>query len=1166
MPSNSTKRKYNAEELAQSPLVVGIVASAGGLEAFRIFFSRMPADSGMAFVLVQHLAPDHLSLLVELLEKTTKMPVQEAETGMPVQANHVYIIPPNATLLIEKGQLVVMRPAPPREDRYPIDTFFFSLAKDQGENAVCIVLSGTGNDGSLGLTSVKEQGGLTIAQAVSDHVPMAGMPSNAAATGYVDYVLPVEDIPAKLIMYQQHMSTVTPQKDEEGIRKDTLSYLPEIFQLLRTHVGHDFSCYKEKSVIRRIQRRMQVLHITTIQDYIEILTKQPKELEFLFQELLIGVTQFFRDPEAFKTLEEKVIPKLLEGKGADSQVRIWTVACATGEEAYSIAILLAEAIQNMPASPKVLIFATDIDEQAVTFARSGRYAKSQLESIPPDRLQRWFTKEGDYYVVSPQVREMCIFSVHSVIKDPPFSKIDLISCRNLLIYLDIVLQEHVIPIFHYALRSGGFLFLGASEGIGRRSDLFSPLDEKHRLFERRDEVSRSLPYFPLFAAGSGLIAKAEPTPVGNPQNILERGARRVMERYSPAHVVIDRHQQVMSFSGQTGKYLDPSPGAASLDLFHLIQRDLRTTIRSLLQEAFKTQQRVVKEHIPFEANGVSDTVTIIVEPIIQASGQATHYIVIFQPVESIEILENEVQAEVNHPIIEHLESELRATRARLEAALDQAEEANEDLRAVNEELQSTNEELNASNEELETSKEEMQSMNEELQTVNTELSEKNSQLVRVNNDLNNILESTEIATLFLDENLCVRNFTRSITQIFHLRENDIGRPVIEIANRLNYEDLEVDVRKTLQLMTVTQRELKLTEADKTFLMHIRPYRTTIKTVEGVVITFVDISDRKRHEEALARLAAIVESSQDAILGHYPNGIITSWNTGAEKIFGYKAEEAIGQSITILVDKRRFVEILELLQKIQRGEHVAAFPICCFTKNGQPIDVTLTISPILNSEGAVVFASTIVRDMTEYIRADKQKDLLLAELDHRVKNTLATIQSIARQSIKGAKSLHEFYETFEARLMAVSRTHNLLKESNWNSALLRQILIAELSPFGDSRFTLEGDNLAVNPRQALALALAVHELATNAAKYGAFSNATGLVEVSWTLEAQDSQKRLRLVWAETGGPKVLKPQSKGFGTQLIERSLASEKQSEVQIDFEPEGVRCIMQFLLDQEDS
>ena len=473
-------------------LLVGLGASAGGLDAFKSFFANMPPKSGMAFVLVQHLDPHHKSLLVELLGKQTEMPVVQAEDGMAVAADRVFVIPPNAVLTIEAGILRVATPAPPREHRKPIDMFFASLAEDQAEKAVCIILSGSGSDGSQGLKAVKEHGGFTLAQAGFDETAMLGMPSSAAATGLVDEVLPVEQMPARLLAHAQHLGRIGDRKAPDGTRRDAAEHLTRICALLRARLGHDFSQYKENTLVRRIQRRMQVLQIDNVPEYIERLRNEPNQLDLLFRDLLIGVTQFFRDPEAFAALESEVIPKLLENKRRDDPIRIWVPGCATGEEAYSIAILVKEAMIKREAAPQVQIFATDLDEQAVATARHGRYRKP-LSGVSPERLERWFAEDGDDCCVIPDIREMCVFSIHDIARDPPFSKLDLISCRNLLIYLDAALQNRLVRTFHYALRPSGYLFLGPSEGVARQSGLFAVLDKKHRLFQRRDDVRASLP-------------------------------------------------------------------------------------------------------------------------------------------------------------------------------------------------------------------------------------------------------------------------------------------------------------------------------------------------------------------------------------------------------------------------------------------------------------------------------------------------------------------------------------------------------------------------------------------------------------------------------------------------------------------------------------------------
>ena len=1149
-------RSAPREETGSFPLIVGIGASAGGLEAFRTFFEHMPPDSGMAFVIVQHLSPDHKSILAELLGKTTAMSVAEAEDGAEVWPDHVYVIPPDATLTIANGRFVVVKPAPPRESRRPIDAFLFSLARDQGENAVCMILSGVGSDGSLGLASIKEHGGLTIAQADIDHKAKIGMPSSAAATGFVDHVLEVKDIPAKLLEYHLHLLRARAHKNAEGIREDAAEHLMEISELLRNAVGHDFSEYKEKTFVRRIQRRMQVLHLDSVKTYLAELRSNPKELELLFRDLLIGVTQFFRDAAAFEALETKVIPNITAGKGFDDQVRVWVAGCATGEEAYSIAILLMEAAAKLPASPRIMIFATDIDDRALAQARTGRYPRSQLDCVSPQRLERWFVREGDHYTVSSEIRELCIFSVHSVLRDPPFSKLDLISCRNLLIYLDTPLQDRLIPIFHYALRPGGVLFLGPSESIARQESYFVELDKKYRLFERRNDTPAVLPSLPLSPAASRLVA-----PPGGAshraaaESGVERGARRVMERYAPAHLLIDKNHQVLSFSGQTGKYLDPQPGAASFNLFNLIQNALRPAARALLQKVEATGLRAVQENVPIEVAGKSDSINLIVEPVLPPSGKPVHYIVIFQDIDAPKP-PAEAPDKDDGSSSRELEAELRATRARLQAALDESEQANEELKSANEEYQSLNEELQSSNEELETSKEEMQSINEELQTVNNELNEKNATLQRLNSDLQNLLESTEIAILFLDNNLCVRTFTPACTKLFHLRDADRGRPVIEIASRLNYQAIENDIREVLQTLSVKEREVRTPDTDATYLMRIRPYRSLNGIADGVVITFVDISEQKRHQETLSRLAAIVESSDDAIVGHSLDGIVTSWNKGAEKIFGYLADEMAGKPISILLPEGENDAMPGILERVRNDEAIQSFETMRAAKDGKRIHISLTVSPVRNADGRIIAASTVARDVSDRIRAEQQRTVLMKELDHRTKNTLATVLAIASQTATNAATIGDFIEAFRARLLALASTHNLLSEEHWQSASLRRILSTELSPYehdGDEpRFTLDGEDVSLEPAEALALGMAIHELTTNAAKYGALSTPAGRVVVSWNIDRAAAEPMLRLRWVESGGPPVTPPTRRGFGLSLLESHALGD---EVCVEFAPQGVRC-----------
>lgn len=899
--AKKTPRAEPATSKASARLVVGIGASAGGLEAFQTFFDHMPADSGIAFVLVQHLDPNHKSMLVDLLRTHTEMTVTEAADGLRVAPNRIFIIPPNSTLTVSGGTLRVSKPAPAREHRRPIDTFFASLAEDQGELAVCIVLSGTGSDGTVGLRKVKELGGLTLAQGDIDATAMSGMPQSAAATGLVDHILPVAQMPALLVDYHQHLHKIAPQKDGDGTRRDMAAHLATICALLRAGTGHDFSKYKHNTLVRRIQRRMQVLRIDTVPAFIERLRKEPRQVDLLFHEFLIGVTQFFRDPQAFQVLETTVIPKVIANEGAHAQIRIWVPACATGEEVYSIAILVKEALERPGTTPQVQIFGTDIDDAAVAIARAARYPK-KLEGVSRERIERWFAEDGEEHCPVREIREMCIFSTHSVTKDPPFSKLDLISCRNLLIYMEPDLQDRLMQTFHYALRPGGYLCLGQSESVTRKTKLFETLDKKHRIFVRR-EITTAAPDF-LVSAPATKPEPAVPRPAARAIDPIDADVRRVMEKHSPAYVVIDRHHEILRFSGgEVGRYLEPSPGTASLNLLSIVRKGLRPAVRAAVQKAFRVAEPVSTEHTAIKIEGRNRSIRLIVEPILDERGAGPErWLVVFQEVASRDA---KAPSSMSHPDVQALEQELQTTKTQLRSTVDELETSNEEMKSANEEYQS---------------------VNEELQTINAEMSSKNETLTRLNSDLKNLLDSTQIATVFLDSKLHIKYFTPAMTDLFHLRDSDRERPITDLVARMHYADLRRDVARVLRTLASIEHEVRIDESDTVFLMRIRPYRTVDNVIDGVVITFVDITARKQHERTSARLAAIVESSQDAIIGHNFDGTITTWNAGAEAIFGYTPAEAIGQPFSILVPDDQADEVPQILDKLKRGDRVEHFEI------------------------------------------------------------------------------------------------------------------------------------------------------------------------------------------------------------------------------------------------
>ena len=845
--------------------IVGIGASAGGLAAFEAFFSGMPAvdDPGMAFVLVQHLAPDHKSILTGLIQRYTRMKVFEVKDGMAVAPNCAYIIPPGRDMAFLNGTLQLFEPSAPRGCRLPIDFFFRSLAQDQRERAICIVLSGTGSDGTLGVRAIKGEGGMIMAQ-TPDSTQYDGMPRSAIATGLVDYELPPSLMASQLIAYVAHAfgksprpSTLSPPRDENVHKK--------IFILLRAQTDHDFSQYKPSTINRRIERRMAVHQIETMDDYVTYLQRTPFEVEALFRDLLIGVTNFFRDPEAFTTLEEKVIPRLFDGKPAGALVRIWSPGCSTGEEAYSIAILLQERLEVLKRNYKVQIFATDIDSRAIAAARIGLYPASIAADVSPERLARFFAAEADTYRIHKSIRDMVVFSEQDVIRDPPFSKLDLISCRNLLIYMDGDLQKRLIPLFHYALGPNGFLFLGTSESVGDFGDLFAVVDRKAKVHKRKEDIhsfGRTAfgRFFPSVAgreeAALRIVEKRAVLGKLSPRELTER---TLLQQVAPIGALVNGRGDILYLHGRTGMYLEPAPGEAGINnILKMAREGLRHELATALQKAVATKEISQSAGLRVRTNGDFTSVNLTIRPVVTGPSTAEPlYLVILE--EAARVCTDGISpypggdtgAEIKaSEDLASLRQELRAKEEYLQTANEELETSNEELKSSNEEMQSVNEELQSTNEELETSKEELQSVNEELATVNAELQTKVADLTRANNDMNNLLAGTGIATIFVNHGMRILRFTPSATRIINLIPGDVGRPVGHIVSRLvGYDGLLTDVQAVLDTLVPKEIDVQTAEG-QWYTMRILPYRTLDNIIEGAVLTFVDITEMKRTQSAL----------------------------------------------------------------------------------------------------------------------------------------------------------------------------------------------------------------------------------------------------------------------------------------------------------------------------
>ncbi len=843
--------------------IVGIGASAGGLEALEIFLANVPAESGMAFVIVQHLDPTYKGMLVELLQRGTPMPVFQAKDRMRVKANCVYVIPPNKDLSILHGVLHLLVPLAPRGLRLPIDFFLRALAEDQQEHSLGVILSGMGSDGTLGLRAIKEKGGSVFVQS-PETAKFDGMPSSAIDAGLADVIAPVDELPASIRDFIHHAPLFTqPGLLDEDQAKNSIE---KALLLLRAQTGHDFSLYKKTTVHRRIERRIGLHHMKNIAAYLPYLRENPQEVEILFNELLIGVTSFFRDPAAWEALKTMALPALLAERAPEQTLRAWVTGCSSGEEAYSLAMLFKEALdsikpQKLAKTFSLQIFATDLDAKTIEKAREGLYPVNITAEVSPDRLERFFVKTERGYRVNKEIREMVIFAQQNLIMDPPFTKLDLLCCRNLLIYLTPELQKKLLPLFHYSLSPGGILFLGNSETIGGFTDLFATLDAKTRLYRRREAVlaERTIDFPILFTAARTGKAEQAQKPTANLQILADS---LILQTYAPAAVLTNETGDILYINGRTGKYLEPAAGKANWNIFAMAREGLRYELTGAFQKALREQKTVALKNLVVGTNGGTHTIEVTIQPIHEKNALEGMVLIVFRDVELISKASGKPRrGSTQSARLDELERELNQARQEVQSIREEMQTSQEELKSANEELQSTNEELQSTNEELTTSKEEMQSMNEELQTVNNELQANVNELSHTNNDLKNLLDSTDIATLFLDNQLRVRRFTSQTSQITRLIPSDVGRPITDIASALLYPQLAEDAREVLRTLVKVDKQIATPEGSW-FTVRILPYRTLENMIDGVVITFSDITEVKKLEGKDKLVAELVIANQE----------------------------------------------------------------------------------------------------------------------------------------------------------------------------------------------------------------------------------------------------------------------------------------------------------------
>ncbi len=1275
--------------------ICAIGASAGGVGTLQELFRRLPDGLGLAYVVILHLAPDHPSALREILGMCTQMPVFQVQDSPVLKPNCVYVIAPDTELVID-GDNVSSRPfTEPRGRRAPIDMFFRSIAAARGDG-VAMVLTGTGSDGAQGVRSVKEAGGVVMVQDPAE-AEFASMPQNAISTGAVDFVAPIARL-AERLREVAHSKEAVRSLDMDGAANE----LRRIIAFLRNRTGHDFSSYKRATVMRRVTRRMQVCRLDSLVAYGELLQTVPEEAKELFSDLLISVTMFFRDSRAFETLQRQAIRPILDEQhdiASDEGVRAWVVGCATGEEAYSLAILLMEEAQARKMHVPIQIFATDLDEGALATAREGRYPKTIEANVSDERLARYFVDEGTHYRVRKEVRETVVFAVHSVLKEPPFLRLDLISCRNLLIYLERSLQQQLFSLFHYGLKDGRFLFLGSAETADTSADLFTVLDREARVYAARPHAAQSLPMLPQYPAPERLVHQRQ-APQASPgqAHVVAAQHATALEQAGPPSALVDASQNLLNLSPTAGRFILHSAGPPSTQLPAMVRPELRLDLKLALARALEGRRTSLTHPVIVAFDGERRRVSLHVAPVLPGGRDVVQALVSFLDGDVVAPDEETPDVGDTRPEeVLRLHAELKTAQEALVASRSGHDATIQDLRATNEELQSTNEEYRSTAEELETSREELQSINEELHTVNAELKSKLEHLSVAHSDLQNLTMVMEVGTLFLDTELRIKMFTPPIADVFPITKTDIGRSITDFTNRLEHPALVDETRRVLRDLSVLEREVR-SSSGRFYVMRMRPYRTVEDRIQGVVLTFVDISARLKMELELGRseqqFRALVRASSQVLyrmsadwtemrelfgggflssqdvptmswLAHYippedheqvqgviqkairsksifdlehrvlrqdgsvgwthsraiplldADGDIAEWFGSADDVtLQHRAQSSQRESenrLRVLVEGvpqhvwraergglltwsspqwHRYTGLSDAesrgngwLRAVHPDDRDAVmtawyegagshlFEVECRIRNMDELQYRWfrgRATALLNAKGQVTEWLGTFTDVDDLRALQGRQEVLLAELQHRVRNIMALIRTIAARTAENSMTVEDYASRLKGRLEALARTQVILTRQAGVGVdletMVRDELLAQTSQAG--QVDIGGPEVSLSAKAAEVLTLALHELATNAVKYGALSTAGGSVRVGWELQGEkDGNHVLIMRWTESGAKLgSAKPRRKGFGTELIEGRVPYELQGSGQLAFLPNGIEAVISFPLHAGDS